>query len=280
MFIRLKEWLFVDKRINVQSFTLSKHIQTEREQHGRGQSFIRLTLLTLMLPFMIITPLMIGCSETQTDPRQQSIPTDSNQWQKKLGATFEQLPEAERQLLSRYMLRMKLSEAYESGAIPRITIKQALIQQREYERLHPTNPTGKKSPVGANKQAGEVQAQTYPIALLPVKTSANDSLNQVTLQFILSNDGDVAINSFKGTLLMQDGKLTNGKRFNVPLTEFVPPIAAGQSSMMVIDTSIEDINVMRAIKNTQDVTVVIDDGIIVLSDGQKIRFSAQSVNAK
>lgn len=280
MFIRLKEWLFVDKRINVQSFILSNHIKTEREQHGRGQSFIRLTLLTLMLPFMIVTPLMIGCSETQTDPRQKSIPTDSNQWQKKLGTTFEQLPEAERQLLSRYMLRMKLSEAYESGAIPRITIKQALIQQREYERLHPNNPTGKKSPVGANKQAGEVQAQTYPIALLPVKTSANDSLNQVTLQFILSNDGDVAINSFKGTLLMQDSKLTNGKRFNVPLTEFVPPIAAGQSSMMVIDTSIEDINVMRAIKNAQDVTVVIDDGIIVLSDGQKIRFSAQSVDVK
>lgn len=280
MFIRLKEWLFVDKCINVQSFTLSNHIKTEREQHGRGQSFIRLTLLTLMLPFMIITPLMIGCSETQTDPLQQSIPTDSNQWQKKLGTTFEQLPEAERQLLSRYMLRMKLSEAYESGAIPRITIKQALIQQREYERLHPNNPTGKKSPVGANKQAGEVQAQTYPIALLPVKTSANDSLNQVTLQFIMSNDGDVAINSFKGTLLMQDAKLTNGKRFNVPLTEFVPAIAAGQSSMMVIDTSIEDINVMRAIKNAQDVTVVIDDGIIVLSDGQKIRFSAQSVDVK
>lgn len=280
MFIRLRKWLFVNNCINVQSFILSNRIKTEREQYGRGQSFIRLTLLTLMLPFIIITPLMIGCSETQTDPRQQSIPTDSNQWQKKLGATFEQLPEAERQLLSRYMLRMKLSEAYESGAMPRITIKQALIQQREYERLHPNNPTGKKSPVGANKQAGKVQTQTYPIALLPVKTSANDNLNQVKLQFILSNDGDVAINSFKGTLLMQDAKLTNGKRFNVPLTEFVPPIAAGQSSMMVIDTSIEDINVMRAIKNAQDVTVVIDDGIIVLSDGQKIRFSAQSVDVK
>ena len=280
MFIRLRKWLFVNNCINVQSFILSNRIKTECEQYGRGQSFIRLTLLTLMLPFIIITPLMIGCSETQTDPRQQSIPTDSNQWQKKLGATFEQLPEAERQLLSRYMLRMKLSEAYESGAMPRITIKQALIQQREYERLHPNNPTGKKSPVGANKQAGKVQTQTYPIALLPVKTSANDNLNQVKLQFILSNDGDVAINSFKGTLLMQDAKLTNGKRFNVPLTEFVPPIAAGQSSMMVIDTSIEDINVMRAIKNAQDVTVVIDDGIIVLSDGQKIRFSAQSVDVK
>ncbi|BFM03862.1 hypothetical protein Psyaliredsea_25090 [Psychrobacter alimentarius] len=64
---------------------------------------------------------------------------------KKLGATLEQLPESDQQLLSRYMLRMKLSEAYESGAMPRTTIEKALIQQREYERLHPNNPTGKKA---------------------------------------------------------------------------------------------------------------------------------------
>ena len=280
MFIRLTKWLFTDKRINVQPFILSKHTKAEREQYRPCQSFVRLPSLALVMPLTIMMPLMIGCSETQTDPRQQSIPTDSNQWQKKLGATFEQLPEAERQLLSRYMLRMKLSEAYESGAIPRITIEQALIQQREYERLHPNNPAGKKSPVGASKQAGKVQAQTYPIALLPVKTSANDSLNQVTLQFILSNDGDVAINSFKGTLLMQDAKLTDGKRFNVPLTQFVPPIAANQSSMIVIDTSIEDINVMRAIRNAQDVTIVIDEGVMVLSDAHEVVFAPQSIDVK
>ena len=280
MFIRLKEWLFASKRINVQSFILSKYNKAEREQPSYGQSFARLSLLALMTPLTLMTPLMLGCSETQTDPRQQSIPTDSNQWQKKLDATFEQLPEAERQLLSRYMLRMKLSKAYESGAIPRITIKQALIQQREYERLHPNNPTGKKSPVGASKHAGKLQAQTYPIALLPVKTSASDSLNKVKLQFILSNDGDVAINSFKGTLLMQDTKLTTGKRFSVPLTQFVPPIAANQSSMMVSDTSIEDINVMRAIRNVQDVTIVIDEGVMELSDGEKIVFTPQPVDVK
>ncbi|ALF60857.1 hypothetical protein AOC03_10065 [Psychrobacter urativorans] len=213
-----------------------------------------------------------GCSMPQADPSQQSIPTDSNQWQEKLGKTFEQLSESDRQLLSRYMLRMKLSEAFEAGAVPRTTIKQALVQQREYERLHPNNPTGKKSPIIANQQLGRIQAQTYPIALLPVKTSNSDSLNQVKLQFVLSNEGTIPIQSFKGSLLMQDAKLAKGKNFNVPITTFVPPIAPEQSSTIVIETSIEDINVMRAIKNAQDVTIIISEGTLILTDGQKIEF--------
>jgi hypothetical protein len=209
----------------------------------------------------------------QTDPSEQTIPTDSNQWQKELGDTFEQLPKNDRQLLSRYMLRMKLSDACESGAMPRTTIKQALVQQREYERLHPNNPTGKKSPVVASRQTSVVTAQTYPIALLPVKTSGGDSLNQVKLQFMLSNHGSVPIKSFKGSLLMKDAKLTQGKSFNVPLTQFAPPIMPEQSGKIVIETSIEDINVMRAIRNAQDVMIEINEGSLMLTDGQKIEFA-------
>ena len=94
-------------------------------------SSVLLLIVPLCLSFVIS-----ACSMPQEDPTKQTIPTDSAQWQKKLGDTFEQLPEDDRGLLSRYMLRMKLSDAYESGAMPRITIKQALVQQREYERLH------------------------------------------------------------------------------------------------------------------------------------------------
>ena len=265
MFITIKKWSLA---------------QMKCDQQHQWPFAISLPLLALIIPLVFMTSLMTGCSEPSTDASQQSIPTDSNQWQKKLGTTFEQLPESDQQLLSRYMLRMKLSEAYESGAMPRTTIKQALVQQREYERLHPNNPTGKKSPVGAKNQAGALQAQIYPIALLPVKTSNNDSLNKVKLQFILSNEGTVAIDSFEGTLLMQDAKLPEGRRFNIPLTRFKPAIAAAQSSMIVIETSIEDINVMRAIKNAQDVTIVIDEGIMKLSDGQKIVFTPQPIDVK
>lgn len=156
--------------------------------------------------------------------------------------------------------------------MPRTTIKQALIQQREYERLHPNNPTGKKSPIVKGQQAATANAQNYPIALLPVKTSDDDSLNQVKLQFMLSNHGQVAIQSFKGTLIMQDAKLTKGKRFNVPSTQFDPPIQPEQSGKIIIESSIEDINVMRAIKNTKDMTIMINEGILTLEDGQTVEF--------
>ncbi len=233
-----------------------------------------ITALFLMVSVGMM-PIISSCSKLPTDPTQQTIPTDSDQWQKKLGDTFEQLPESDRQLLSRYMLRMKLSEAYESGAMPRTTIKQALVEQRVYERLHPNNPTGEKSPLVASGQTKVANAQLYPIALLPVKTSDTDSLNQVKLQFMLSNHGTVPIQSFKGTLLMRDAKLTKGKRFNVPLMRFSPPITAEQSGKMVIESSIEDINVMRAIRNAQDVTITITKGTLTLDSGEKITFSEQ-----
>lgn len=232
----------------------------------------RVSTAALLAMTLGITPILSGCSMPQSDPLKQSIPTDSDEWQKKLGATFEQLSDDDRQLLSRYMLRMKLSGAYELGAMPRTTIGNALKQQREYERLHPNNPTGEKSPIVASQQKGAIHSQTYPLALLPVKTSDDDSLNQVKLQFMLSNHGSMPIESFMGTLTMKDARLTDGKDFNVPLTDFTPPIEPEQSGKMVIDSSIEDVNVMRAIKNAQYVTVEIKEGTITLEDGEEIVF--------
>ena len=233
------------------------------------QRFSKTLFSTMTVAILVIAT---GCSSPQTDPSKTTIPTDSDQWQKKLGQTFEQLSQPDQQVLSRYMLRMKLSDAYESGAMPRTTIKQALVQQREYERLHPNNPTGKKSPIVSSQPAYSANAQNYPVALLPVKASDSDSLNQVKLQFMLSNHGQAAIKSFKGTLTMQDTKLAQGKSFNVPLTQFNPSIKPEQSGKIIIESSIEDINVMRAIKNTKDMTVMISKGTLVLENGQEIEF--------
>lgn len=232
----------------------------------------RLNKVVLLTVSLGLLPALYGCSQPQVDPSQQTIPTNSDQWQKTLGDTFERLPEADRKLLSRYMLRMKLSSAYESGAMPRITIKQALIQQREYERLHPNNPTGKKSPIVTSQKLETANHLNYPVALLPVKTSDSDSLNQVKLQFMLSNHGKVAIESFQGTLTMKEKRLTKNKRFNVPLTQFEPPIAPEQSGKIIIESSIEDINVMRAIKNNTGVSIEITEGKMILVDGQEIKF--------
>ena len=89
---------------------------------------------------------------------------------------------------------------------------------------------------------------------------------------MLSNHGKVAIQSFKGTLTMQDAKLEKGKRFNIPLTQFEPAIKPEQSGKIVIESSIEDINVMRAIRNAHDVTINISEGMLVLEDGQRVEF--------
>ena len=238
--------------------------------NARHVGHVRKAIL-LALTLVILTAIS-SCLQPPADPTKQTIPTNSDQWQKKLGDTFERLPEGDRQLLSRYMLRMKLSGAYESGAMPRITIKQALIQQREYERLHPNNPTGKKSPIVTSQQVGTAKAQNYPVALLPVKTSDSDSLNQVKLPFMLSNHGKVAIKSFKGKLTMKEEYLTKSKSFNVPLTQFKPPIEPEQSGKIIIESSIEDINVMRAIKNNTGISIKISKGKLVLVDGQEIEF--------
>lgn len=232
----------------------------------------RLNKVMFLTMSLGLFPVLYGCSQPQVDPSQQTIPTNSDQWQESLGDTFERLPEADRKLLSRYMLRMKLSSAYESGAMPRITIKQALIQQREYERLHPTNPTGKKSPIVTSQQIETANHLNYPVALLPVKTSDSDSLNQVKLEFMLSNHGKIAIESFQGTLTMKEKRLTKNKRFNVPLTQFEPPIAPEQSGKIILESSIEDINVMRAIKNNTGVSIEITEGKMILADGQEIEF--------
>lgn len=236
---------------------------------GLNPSLGAILLLTLSLGMI---PVLSSCSMSE-DPTKQTIPTDSDQWQKKLGDTFEQLPDGDRSLLSRYMLRMKLSGAYESGAMPRTTIAQALVQQREYERLHPNNPTGEKSPIIANDQTDSLDAQTYPVALLPVKTSDSDSLNQVKLQFMLSNHGSVPIESFEGTLIMKDKAFIEGKMFTIPVIQFEPAIIPEQSGKIVIESSIEDINVMRAIRNTQDVSIEIVAGTLTLVDGQKVEFT-------
>lgn len=226
-----------------------------------------LSTATLLLAIGLSPLLMTGCDSYNKDPLQQTIPTDSEQWQDKLGDTMDQLSEEDRQLLSRYMLRIRLSHAYEKGAMPRITIGKALEQQREYEALHPDNPTGAKSPISAS-----FQQQDFTLSLLPAQTSEIDSLNNVELIFVLANRGDTAIDSFKGTLLLRYPAFSKPKPVVIPLTKFEPPIAPKQAGKIIADVSISDINVMKAIQNPQNIEIVITQGRLTLTDGREINF--------
>ncbi|WP_227430340.1 hypothetical protein [Psychrobacter sp. I-STPA6b] len=229
-------------------------------------------LLGICGALLFMTLSVSGCS----DPMKQSIPTSSDKWQDKLGDTFEELSEEDRQLLSRYMLRMKLSGAYESGAMPRITIGDALKQQREYERLHPDNPTGKKSPIDSASQTSGY-AQTYPITLLPIQSSSEDGLNNVQVRFLLSNKGAYAIDAFEGTLMIKADAFKQGKAIHVSPTNFDPAIAPNTAGKIIVDSSIEDLNIMRAIKNPQSVNVEIIEGTIHLVGAEPVTIT-QTLN--
>ncbi|WP_227677956.1 hypothetical protein [Psychrobacter frigidicola] len=102
MVVLLKKYL---SRGNYKSSSSSENLYSSALGSTGTQSTRNVLSLIIALSIM---PVMASCSMPQADPKQQTIPTDSNQWQKKLGDTFEQLPESDRQLLSRYMLRMKL----------------------------------------------------------------------------------------------------------------------------------------------------------------------------
>lgn len=211
--------------------------------------------------------LLTGCDSKPQNPMLQTIPTDSEKWQDKLGDTLDQLSEEDRQLLSRYMLRMRLSEAYEKGAMPRITVGKALEQQRQYEALHPTNPTGRKSPVSQG-----TQQQDFTIILLPAHTSETDSLNNVELSFVLANTADSAITSFKGTLLLRYPAFKKPKPVVIPLTKFEPPIAPKNANKIVADVSSSDTNVMKAIQSPENIEIVITKGSMTFEDGREIVF--------
>ena len=223
----------------------------------------------VMLSLLLSTaPLaLIGCKPPPPNPMLQTIPTDAEKWQDKLGDTLQQLSEEDRQLLSRYMIRMRLSEAYEKGAMPRVTIGKALEQQRQYEVLHPNNPTGRKSPVTQDAQQSE-----FSLTLLPAHTSTTDSLNNVELSFVLTNRSSVAINSFKGTLLLRYPAFKKPKSVVIPLTKFEPPIAPNNANKIRADVSISDTNVMKAIQNPQNIEIVVTNGEMVLADGRVIEF--------
>ena len=213
-----------------------------------------------------------ACDVITQNPHLQTIPTNSETWQDELSETLEALPAEERKLVSRYMLRMKLSEAYEAGALERVTIGEAIELQREYERLHPDNPTGKKSPIKI--ESNLTTAEQYPVTLLPIKTTTDDA-NTVTFRFVLSNMGEQAITDFAGKITIRSPDFKNATTFNVDPMNFNPPIAVGDAGKIPVVVELGDVNVMRAIKSANGVDVTLQQGQLTLEDGSQIEFHSQ-----
>jgi len=210
-----------------------------------------------------------ACEQVSSDPMLQTIPTDSAKWQDKLGPTFAELPEAEQQLLSRYMQRIGQAEATTTGATPSITIKDALKQQQEYEQLHPDNPTGVKETRTRADKLDKIN-QTYPVTLQPSQLNTDNNLQNAKLSFSLANKGEVAIKSIKGTFTLQSATFEKGKAITIPLTVFNPAIGPQQSAEIIAEASVVNEHVIKGIQNPKTVTVQITKATIMLSNGEKV----------
>ena len=210
-----------------------------------------------------------ACEQASSDPMLRTIPTDSAKWQDKLGPAFAELPEAEQQLLSRYMQRMEQAEATTTGATPSITIKEALKQQQKYEQLHPDNPTGAKITRAYADKLDQIN-QTYRVTLQPSQLNTDNNLQNAKLSFALSNQGTVAIKSIKGTFTLQSETFEKGKAITIPLTVFNPAIAPQQTAKLIAEASVVNEHVIKGIQNPKTVTVQITKATILLSNGEKV----------
>ncbi|WP_296404875.1 hypothetical protein [Psychrobacter sp.] len=230
----------------------------------KGSKLYSAALLISVLTGSLV---MISCDETKKDPMLQTIPSNVENWEVKLGDTLDLLSEQDKQLLSRYMMRIQLSEAYEKGAMPNITIDKALEQQRQYELLHPANPTGRKNTVTQN-----TQQKDFSLILQPANITKSDSFSDVELAFLLTNKANVAIRSFKGTILLRYPSFKKPKPVVIPLTTFDPLIAPNNAQQLVANVSISDTNVMKAIQNPQNIEIVVTEGSLIFDDGREIKF--------
>lgn len=231
-------------------------------------------LIAAMAVTVLAGMTLSACEQASSDPMLQTIPTDSAKWQDKLGPAFAELPEAEQQLLSRYMQRIGQAEATTTGATPSTTIKDALKQQREYEQLHPDNPTGVKETRTRADKLDRIN-QTYPVTLQPSQLNTDNNLQNAKLNFTLMNKGEVAVKSIKGTFTLQSATFEKGKAITIPLTVFNPAIKPQQSVELSAEASVVNEHVIKGIQNPKTVEVQITKATILLANGEKIVLEKQ-----
>lgn len=222
---------------------------------------LRGSVAAVMIAAVLALP---ACDKLHSDPLKQTIPTNSERWEKDLAPVMEQLSEEEQQILSRYMLRMKMSNAYEAGAVPNTSVGDAIKQQRAFEANNANN---------ANSPA---TTSDYVLSLSPVSQAEIDALkngttNAVSLRFVLSNRSSHTLTGFSGDIAVLGADFSEPKRFTVDAVNFEPPILPEQAGKITIDTPITDINVMRAIKDPASTSIVIENGTLTSDTGETIK---------
>lgn len=235
----------------------------------RFHHYLHLTSLKLpkisVMALIAITCVLPACDKLHNDPLKQTIPTNSERWEKELAPVMEELSEDDQQTLSRYMLRIKMSNAYEAGALPNISVGDALKQQRAFE----------SNQDNAQLTDNHTSTNPYVLSLSPISQTQIDALqngqtNTVSLRFMLSNRSNHTLTGFSGNIAVLGADFTEPKRFSVQDVHFEPPILPEQAGKIIIDSPITDINVMRAIKDPANTAIIIEQGTFTLNNQEKV----------
>lgn len=96
----------------------------------QSQSRIGGRIVNRIAAFLLAAAVLGGCS----NPKDAVIPSDMSTWDKELAPALKGLPDADREKVAAYLMRIKLGEVFGgAGVPPGMTIGQALEGQRKWE---------------------------------------------------------------------------------------------------------------------------------------------------
>ena len=239
-----------------------------------------------------------GCDVGPMDIRQQriNICSDCPPWQQQLGEASSQLSAEEQRLLSNYSERLlyqlnsppssrsnTINNTAKSAKLSKksinILVAKALIEQRRFERLHPTMPTGRPLTL----------EQRYPITALTIPSikTFNDKGEKLGDEFLypqhwellLTNLGEQPITSFTGKIQLsmtaEPSNLSRSGTTKQPIvtsTQFVPPIQPLQAGTFIVDVPKAIVNQLTPeyLASPAKLSFEIIDAEIVLKNGKLV----------
>lgn len=218
----------------------------------------------------ILSSVLVACMDAP--PYETRLPADLSKRTAQLERAISQLPDDDRDMLSRYILRKKLSASYNQGAPPRSrTINAALTEQQQYELSHPHDPTGKVAYLKHVNGVTDDSNQRLLVSILRLQELPDD-FNHVEMQLVFSNAYDTPIRAFSGTVCVQD--VNDDTSFvDIPISEsFLTPVVAEDSRKVRHQIAISQPVVMKAIKDLADVRASLISAKVMLTNDRELSW--------
>lgn len=218
---------------------------------------------------IVMTSLLVACSDGHYNT---PLPANLTQHSTDYNRAYYVLTPEEQALLNRYILRRKLSKSYDMGALEsRITIKDALSQQRIYEKNHQHDPTGKIAYL--KEKNGISDNKRLSANLLRLKPNDNQVMsNKVEMQLILSNFYDKPVAAVDATLhvIARDNET---QYLSLPIKrQFKNVIAPDDSMKLRLQVDFASPVIVKAIKDTHAVSTRITAANVTFADQTSARW--------